>query len=96
VSEIRPGADDEEVLARAVREGRVLLTFDRDYGRLLFQEGKPAPVGVAYLRFVPETPTHPAKRIARLIEQAEEVFEGSYLVISTEGVRRRPLPGADR
>lgn len=96
MSEIRPGADDVEVLALAVEEDRILLTFDRDYGRLLFREGEPSPVGVAYLRFVPETPSHPAERIVRLIEQADEVFEGSYLVVGPEGVRRRPLPGADR
>lgn len=94
MSEIRPGADDVEVLALAAEEGRVLLTFDRDYGRLLFQEGRPAPAGVVYLRFVPETPTHPAKRIARLIEQGSEFFEGSYLVAGGDTVRRRPLPRA--
>jgi predicted nuclease of predicted toxin-antitoxin system len=31
-------ASDEEILERAVREGRVVLTFDRDYGRLLYEE----------------------------------------------------------
>jgi predicted nuclease of predicted toxin-antitoxin system len=30
----RPGSGDEDVLARAVLEHRVLLTFDNDFGEL--------------------------------------------------------------
>jgi predicted nuclease of predicted toxin-antitoxin system len=33
VGESMPGIKDEEVLALAALEGRVLLTFDRDYGK---------------------------------------------------------------
>ena len=43
-----PGVADETVLERAVREARVLLTFDRDYGSLLYQRGLPAPGGIVY------------------------------------------------
>lgn len=32
------GASDEEILERAAREGRIVLTFDHDYGRLLYEE----------------------------------------------------------
>ena len=41
-----PGAKDHEVLARAVAESRVLLTFDRDYGELIYRHGLPCPSGV--------------------------------------------------
>jgi predicted nuclease of predicted toxin-antitoxin system len=34
-----PGSADEDVLAWAMREGRILLTFDQDFGELL---GAPA------------------------------------------------------
>ncbi|MGK7926452.1 MAG: DUF5615 family PIN-like protein [Spirulina sp.] len=36
-SEDAPEAPDEDVLARAVREERFLLTFDRDYGELIYR-----------------------------------------------------------
>ena len=32
-----PGASDEEILGRAAREGRILLTFDRDFGSLIYR-----------------------------------------------------------
>jgi predicted nuclease of predicted toxin-antitoxin system len=31
---------DDEILARAQREGRILVTLDKDFGELVFLEGK--------------------------------------------------------
>lgn len=44
------GCDDTAVMARAVSEGRVILTFDRDYGELIYRLGLRPPAGVIYLR----------------------------------------------
>jgi predicted nuclease of predicted toxin-antitoxin system len=43
------GATDQEVLQRAVKEGRLVMTFDKDFGELAFREGLPA-TGVILLR----------------------------------------------
>jgi predicted nuclease of predicted toxin-antitoxin system len=37
------GSRDEQILALAARDGRVLLTFDRDYGELIYRRGLPVP-----------------------------------------------------
>jgi predicted nuclease of predicted toxin-antitoxin system len=42
VREISPGIRDEAVLALAQAEGRVLLTFDKDFGEMAFERGKTA------------------------------------------------------
>lgn len=34
-----PGIHDQEVLARAARDGRILLTFDKDFGELAKASG---------------------------------------------------------
>lgn len=57
------GASDEEILERAACEGRVILTFDRDYGRLVYEEPPEkslVPVGIVYFRFDPSPPEEPA------------------------------------
>jgi len=41
-----PGTPDPNVLARAQREGRVVITFDKDFGELAFRVGAAAAVGV--------------------------------------------------
>lgn len=36
ITEESPGISDDRILARAVAEERIILTFDRDYGELIY------------------------------------------------------------
>ncbi|NWG32394.1 MAG: DUF5615 family PIN-like protein [Rhodocyclaceae bacterium] len=91
VAERMPAATDAEVLACARAEGRWLLTFDRDYGELVFSRAMPPPRAVIYLRQEPYPPTRPAELILELLSQPER-FEGMFLVVSEYAVRTRRLP----
>src|SRR5262249_57935820 len=55
-----PGSSDQQVLARAVAEDRLLLTFDKDFGELAFRAGLPASCGVVLFRISPASPSHVA------------------------------------
>jgi predicted nuclease of predicted toxin-antitoxin system len=46
VADAMPAASDAEVLAFARQQGRWIVTFDRDYGELVFKDGLPAPQAV--------------------------------------------------
>ncbi len=50
VTEDSPGISDETVMQRAHAEDRIVVTFDRDYGELVFRRRLPTPGGVLYLR----------------------------------------------
>jgi len=39
VVEVMPEAEDEEILARAVSEGRIVVTNDKDFGELVCRSG---------------------------------------------------------
>lgn len=91
-----PGVADETVLERAVRETRVLPTFDRDYGGLLYRRGLPAPVGIVYFRFVPFSLEEPKEYLLALLERSEISLLGMLTVAERDRVRQRPLPSADR
>lgn len=93
VTESMACADDVTVLARAREEGRWLLTFDRDYGELVFSRGLPAPPAVIYLRQEPYPPTRPAELVMELMSQPERV-KGLFLVVTERAVRIRHLPEA--
>lgn len=86
-----PGAKDPEVLARAVREGRVVLTFDRDYGELIYRLGLPRPAGVVYFRFDPVAPEEPAEHLLRLLIVTDVSLEGRFTVAERGHLRQRPL-----
>jgi predicted nuclease of predicted toxin-antitoxin system len=45
-----PASADEDILAWAVREDRVLLTFDQDFGQLAWRLGLPASCGIVLFR----------------------------------------------
>jgi predicted nuclease of predicted toxin-antitoxin system len=87
-----PGISDELVLERAVGEGRVLITFDRDYGRLLYRQDAPAPVGIVYFRIVPFSLEEPAEYLLALPERSELTLLGALTVVERERTRQRPLP----
>lgn len=91
VSEDMSSENDTRVLARARAEGRWLLTYDRDYGELVFSRKMPPPRAVIYLRQEPYPPSRPAGLILELMAQPEQV-EGLFLVVTERSVRTRHLP----
>jgi predicted nuclease of predicted toxin-antitoxin system len=61
ILEETPGAKDHDILKLAHEENRVVLTFDRDYGELVYRHKSYIPAGVLYFRFEPSTPEEPAE-----------------------------------
>ncbi|MCZ7673573.1 MAG: DUF5615 family PIN-like protein [Chloroflexi bacterium] len=88
VIEMMPGAIDKQVLTLAHQETRIILTFDRDYGELLFKHKLPKPAGVIFLRFVPLTPEEPAAYILELLANPNIQLEGKFTVAA----RRQNTP----
>jgi predicted nuclease of predicted toxin-antitoxin system len=90
VREDSRGAKDLVVLARSAREGRLLLTFDKDFGDLVFHEGADASPGVIVVRAIlaPEA-------LAQLLLQTlggRSDWAGHFSVVTANRVRMRPLP----
>lgn len=91
IMEDSPGIQDTEVLARAVRENRIILTFDRDYGELIFRRFLPKPSGVIYFRYQPLTPKEPAQHLIRLLNEENLVLTEMFTVLERNRLRQRSL-----
>jgi predicted nuclease of predicted toxin-antitoxin system len=61
-----PGLSDAEVLAWAARENRVLLTFDRDFGKLARAIGLPRTCGIVLFRLSMPRPSRAASSLTDL------------------------------
>ena len=86
-----PGMKDPEVLAWAMREDRILLTFDKDFGELAWRSGLPATCGIILFRLpMPRPGVVAAALAARLAERAD--WAGNFAVIEPGRVRIRALP----
>lgn len=85
-----PGSADDQVLARATAEGRVLVTADKDFGDLVFDAGLGAGSGIILLRLRGSIPTWAAALVAAA--EARDDWTGVFAVVTEGGVRARPLP----
>jgi predicted nuclease of predicted toxin-antitoxin system len=92
VSEVSPNLDDEAVLKMARVRDRMVLSFDRDFGDLIFRHGAVPARAVIYLRLNPPDPAALDSLLAGLIEMGEGALDGRFTVISTTGMRQRPFP----
>lgn len=93
IAERMPRASDAAVLACAATEGRWLLTFDRDYGELVFARKAPTPPAILYFRQGAYPPDWPAQAALAAIARADFVA-GHLVVIEGPRLRRRALPAA--
>ena len=92
VREIAVGADDETVLALALAENRVLVTFDKDFGEMAFRQGKAATCGVVLLRPRLREADYVAQFAAAVLSQSV-TWEGHFCVAREGQMRVTPLPG---
>jgi predicted nuclease of predicted toxin-antitoxin system len=85
-----PGSSDPDVLAWAVRDNRVLITFDKDFGELARNSGLPTTSGVILLRIPMPRPEEVGRVLAALIMSRKD-WVGHFSVVKAGRVRMRPL-----
>jgi predicted nuclease of predicted toxin-antitoxin system len=93
IAESSPGVDDDAVLAAALADGRVLVTFDKDFGDMAFRQGKTATCGVLLLRPRVRSPSYLARFSLAVLAQAV-TWEGNFSVAQEGKLRVVPLPVA--
>ena len=91
VRESARGSGDDAVLARAQAEARLLITFDKDFGELVFRRGKTASRGIVLFRLRKPSPDFVARRVPQILESTTE-WEGHFAVVDEHSIRLRPLP----
>jgi predicted nuclease of predicted toxin-antitoxin system len=90
IREDAPGSTDVDVLARSVKEDRILLTFDRDFGALVFQHGENGSRGIVLLRIV-MPPDELARFVSRTLDSRSD-WAGHFSVVDLRQIRMRRLP----
>src|SRR5439155_26567016 len=81
-----PGSEDEDILAWAMRERRVLLTFDKDFGELAWRLGLPASSGIVLFRLpMPAAAVVGATLAAKIGERTD--WAGLFTVIERGRIR---------
>ena len=88
VAEMAPGTSDEIVLAAANREGRVLLTSDKDFGELVFRQHLLTP-GVVLIRLAGLPSSDKVRLVTEVVRDREAEMPAAFTVIMARSVRIR-------
>ena len=89
IGEINPGANDEAVLAVARSEARVLLTEDKDFGKLAYADGQET-AGVVLIRFPAGVRGALGHAIVDVVTDLGDRCAGAFVVVEPGRARLSP------
>lgn len=80
------GANDDEVILRALDEDRILVTNDKDFGEKVFRDGR-LHKGVVLLRLDDEMSENKIRVLGRLLENHGNRLADAFQVVTEDRVR---------
>lgn len=84
-----PGSTDETILSN-LSCGDVLLTFDKDFGRLAMRGPLPPDIGIVLFRLSASSPTAMAERVVAAVGSRPSGV-GCFAVVEDDRIRLRDL-----
>ena len=85
--DIGPSAADEDLLALATEEQRILITEDKDFGELVFVRRLPHP---SIIRFVEMPVSEKVAAMLELLDRHEaDMMAGAMIVVTRNRIRVR-------
>ncbi|MDP3111397.1 MAG: DUF5615 family PIN-like protein [Thermodesulfovibrionales bacterium] len=86
VRDINPTADDSEILRLAVKENRMVITMDKDFGELVYNSGK-LHSGVLILRLEDADSCQKVKVMKKILAEYSDKLHGKFCVFQGERLR---------
>ncbi len=92
VGEQNRGAEDTNVIDLALRDERILLTEDKDFGQLVYAHGQ-RTLGVIFFRYPTSARQQIANDLVRLVRQQGEKLIGAFVTVQIGRIRISRIPG---
>ncbi len=89
IQEQMPGISDKDVIEIAVKENLIILTFDKDYGEIIFKHAAKSPPAVIFFREKGSSPQFAATILLSIINSQNIQFQNSFTVIERQNIRQR-------
>lgn len=89
VAEMSPSISDNEVLQLARDQQAILLTFDKDFGELVFRQNQ-AAYGVILFRLHGFSPQEKAELVTKITQDHEQSLRHAFTVVTPTKIRIRP------
>lgn len=89
IQEDSPGIADEEVIKIALDNNLIILTFDRDYGEIIFKYSINNPPAVIFFREKGAVPEFAALYLLNLLANTDITLFATFTVIEEKNIRQR-------
>lgn len=89
VQESFPGVSDTDVLRIATERQLIILTFDKDYGEIIFKYDIVNPPSVIYFRDKGHTPLFAGMSLLKILQTEAINLKGAFTVIEKSNIRQR-------
>lgn len=86
ILESSPGAKDLEVLKKATQAGRILVTLDKDFGKLIFQSSL-KHTGVIFLRLEKESSENIKNVLLKTLTAYASQLQGKFVIVTELTIR---------
>jgi len=83
------GISDEQVMEIAIADNRTIVTYDSDYGELIFKHGYKPDAGVIFIRSQPVDPLETSRILQRLAETPGLSFKRTLTVVDSNSLRQK-------
>ncbi len=80
-------SSDKKLLELSSGNRWILITFDKDFGELIYNQNYDKPFGIILLRVTPKSPDYILQILKWLLMQTGISFEGNFMVVSKDKVR---------
>lgn len=91
IAESAPGSKDSDILAHAVRSGRVLITEDSDFGELVYGRAR-SSAGIVLVRFPTSLRKTKPRSVVEAIAKLGARLRGAFVVVEPGRVRISARP----
>ena len=91
IAEIAKGATDDQMLERALKEKRVLITEDCDFGELVYARGR-SSAGVILVRFPSRARRAKSATVIEAVSRLGSRLRDAFTVVEPERVRISSRP----
>jgi predicted nuclease of predicted toxin-antitoxin system len=89
IQEDLPGIPNEQVLRIAKENNQVILTFDKDYGELIFRYQTASPPAVVYFREKGQDPLFAGRILLSMLQEKVSHFDDAFTVVERDSIRQR-------
>lgn len=85
------GISDESIMDISENENRIILTFDKDYGELIFHFRKPFTSGIVFFRLIPKNNKELASILLDIIRDKKIELSGKFTIVERDKIHQKLL-----